>query len=513
MMPESLLPFQYASEKNISGLTAFAGLPLYMEMAYATGLNQVLKEKLNSKEQGWSDGEIILSLILLNIAGGDCVDDMEKLARDEGLSKLLVKLHTQEMSGNEARVFTRRWRKSKTRSFPSGSAIRRYLEKFHSKEELECQRQEGVAYIPANQPLLDQLIELHSVLVKFAQSHNPLATATLDQDATLCVTHKKSALYCYKKYKAYQPFNTYWHEQGLILHSEFRDGNVPAGFEQLRLLKAALVRLPAGVKQVLLRSDAAGYQENLLTYCAEGNNERFGVIEFAIACKVSAAFQEAVREVPESSWKWVIKDLDGLRIQTEQQWAELNFVPSWAAKSKKQVVYRYLAIREPMKEADSSSVTDSEEASLPFQTIELNQVSYKLFGMVTNRTLEGNALIEWHRKRCGDSEKIHSVEKNDLAGGQFPSGKFGANAAWWHIMTLAFNLNALFRRFTLPASLKKKRLKALRFHIIQVPGRVIEHARKLWMKLGENPKTQQLLISIREAIWALVKSPPQLAQV
>ena len=35
--------------------------------------------------------------------------------------------------------------------------------------------------------------------------------------------------------------------------------------------------------------------------------------------------------------------------------------------------------------------------------------------------------------------------KDDLAGGRLPSGLFGANAAWWAIMVLAHNLNALMK--------------------------------------------------------------------
>ena len=53
-------------------------------------------------------------------------------------------------------------------------------------------------------------------------------------DATLSETHKREAKYSYKKYKAYQPLNVYWAEQGLVLFSEFRDGNVPANFDLLR---------------------------------------------------------------------------------------------------------------------------------------------------------------------------------------------------------------------------------------------------------------------------------------
>ena len=35
------------------------------------------------------------------------------------------------------------------------------------------------------------------------------------------------------------------------------------------------------------------------------------------------------------------------------------------------------------------------------------------------------------------------VMKEDLAGGPLPSGKFGQNAAWWWIMVLALNLDAV----------------------------------------------------------------------
>src|SRR5271166_3241799 len=71
---------------------------------------------------------------------------------------------------------------------------------------------------------------------------------------------------------------------------------------------------------------------------------------------------------------------------------------------------------------------------------------YKLFGVVTNRTLPGDALIRWQRERCGKSEEAHAVMKDDLAGGRLPSGLFGANAAWWAIMVLAHNLNAMMKR-------------------------------------------------------------------
>ena len=62
-------------------------------------------------------------------------------------------------------------------------------------------------------------------------SVKPYKIATLDMDATLVETAKKNASYSYKGFKSYQPLNTWWAEHGIILHTQFRDGYVPAGFK------------------------------------------------------------------------------------------------------------------------------------------------------------------------------------------------------------------------------------------------------------------------------------------
>ena len=56
-------------------------------------------------------------------------------------------------------------------------------------------------------------------------------------------------------------------------------------------------------------------------------------------------------------------------------------------------------------------------------------------------------LIWWYRQRCGKGEEVHSVV--NLAGGRLPSGKFGANAAWWAMVVLAFNLNSALKQLAL----------------------------------------------------------------
>jgi hypothetical protein len=64
---------------------------------------------------------------------------------------------------------------------------------------------------------------------------------------------------------------------------------------------------------------------------------------------------------------------------------------------------------------------------------------YKLFGVVTNRAVAGDQVIWWLRERCGKSEEVHSAMKSDLAGGQMPSGLFGANAAYYGVYDIGAN--------------------------------------------------------------------------
>jgi hypothetical protein len=90
--------------------------------------------------------------------------------------------------------------------------------------------------------------------------------------------------------------------------------------------------------------------------------------------------------------------------------------------------------------------------------------------------------------------------KSDLAGGQFPSAQFGTNAAWWQIMILAFSLNSLMKSLALPESWGYKRLKALRFGLINQAGRIVQHARQLFIRLSHNNPACLMLVGLRQRL-------------
>lgn len=502
MGTQGVLPFRYEKEPTSSGMTALAGLPPYLELAAVSGLTDSIRRHLRvcaEQQQGWTDQQVVLSLVFLNLTGGDSVDDLRMLEADEGFTRVLRRVELHGLRRKERRAQERRWRKQRQRAVPSPSVVFRYLGAFHSPAE-EAKRTARHAFIPAPNEHLQALGRVNQDFLRFVQRKSPQRAATLDQDATLVETYKQEALYCYQGDKAYQPMTTYWAEQDQVAHSEFRDGNVPAGYQALRVFQAALIVLPEGVVKVYFRGDTAAYQRELLTYCAEGKNERFGVIEFAIGVDVTAEFKQAVAEVEEGDWHPLGREVDGRWIETEQEWAEVCFVPNWTAHRKEGPTYRYLAIREPLQQAELPGLEDPQ---LPFPTMTFGEGGYKLFGVVTNRDLPGDEVIRWHRARCGKGEEVHGVMKEDLAGGQLPSGRFGANAAWWAIMVLAFNLNSLMKRLVLPEGWAPKRLKAIRFGLINLAGRVVSRARQLIIRLSAGHPAYDLLMGMRQRLMAL----------
>ncbi len=505
-MAQKVLPYEYEIESGKNGLTSVGGLPTYLDLASAAGLLKSIDKHLRIRAgaQGWTDRQIILSLMALNIAGGDCVEDVEKLEADEGFCRILRKAEIQGLTRKERRDMKKRWRKGRKRTMPSASAIFRYLSNFHDKEQ-EALRVEGKAFIPAANEHLRAFSRINSELIGFEAVGSAEDTATLDMDATITKTLKGNALYSYQGDKSYQPINTYWYERGVILHTEFRDGNVPAGHEQKRVLKEALSCLPLGIKKIRLRSDTAGYQHDLLKYCEEGGDKRFGRIEFAIGCDVTQEFKKAVKEVGEGAWRPFYREVNGELRETGRQWAEVCFVPNKISHSKKGPAYRYLATREEMKQQELPRMEKSDE-DYSFPVMRMKERRYKVFGIVTNMDWGAEVLIAWLYKRCGKSEEAHAAMKNDFAGGQFPSGDFGENAAWWWIMILAYNINALMKRLVLGESWLNKRMKAIRFGIINIAGRVIEHSRRLLVRIsGEHPSSK-LLVEARRRIIGLAEA-------
>ena len=76
-----------------------------------------------------------------------------------------------------------------------------------------------------------------------------------------------------------------------------------------------------------------------------------------------------------------------------------------------------------------------------------------------------------------------------------PSSNLEANAFYFYIGTLAYNLFLLFKEI-LDANLKKHTIKTIRYKLYNIAGKVISHARDTILKVNE--EFIKLLQSIRQ---------------
>ena len=65
--------------------------------------------KVRKGGQGWTDSQIVLSLVLLNLAGGDCVDDVKIIEADDGFCEVLKKAEIHGLRRKVRRTLLRRW--------------------------------------------------------------------------------------------------------------------------------------------------------------------------------------------------------------------------------------------------------------------------------------------------------------------------------------------------------------------------------------------------------------------
>lgn len=445
---EGLLPFKLIEDESGEALTSYSGLPLVVETCEALGLSRLVKQhvRIKQRQRGFSESQYVQSLIALMAAGGDCLEDIERLRSDAGL-KLLVG------------------------EMPSAEAVRFFLYGFHDEKLLEGRPEEGAFIATESAPLAGLWEVQREVVLKASRTEAP-RQATIDQDATVVESHKEQSRMTYLGERGYQPVINYWAEQDLILSDEFRDGNVPAGMDPLPSFLRATRALPHSVETIYFRSDSAAYPHTLLDKMREGI-ELHGKqvpIYFGISADVSEALKGKITSLTESAWKPLRRLTEKGWIEGRKEWAEVEFIPSAASVEKDMKPDRYLAIR--VRPWQGELFSDGH--------------SYHYYAVVTNRwEMEGEELLRWQRERCGSVEKVHDVVKNDLAGGVMPCGRFYANAAWWRLNCLCYNVISIMKRKALPKSFWPVRMKALRFHLIGVAGKVVSHARMTFLKISE----------------------------
>jgi hypothetical protein len=434
---QGVLAFQYEAEADGDEVTAWGGLPMVVEVMKNLGVEHHAEQLLDVKKRdaGFSAFQMLTSFVLLMIAGGDCLDDVRMLRDDKALCRLL---------GHD---------------LASADTMRRYLEQFHDATAMK-ERPEDGAWIAPENALLKGLGELlvklvHAVALNEAE---PVTTATIDHDATVIEAHKKEARGHYKGGRGYQPAIAVWAETSLVLANEFRDGNVPAGMSNVPLIARAFAALPESVTTRFFRADSACYDVQVLKWLADPSR----AIGFAISADMTRALRDACSKRPLDAWSLYEERADVIL-----HVADVEFTPGeW---SKQAMPLRYIALRFSPRQG----------------CLLADGASERYFAIVTNRQGDAGELVDWHRMKAGTVELVHDITKNELGAGVLPSGKFGANAAWYRLTLLAHNVLIAMKRLVAPPELKDARPKRLRFRLFTLPAKVIAHARGIVARIAQ----------------------------
>jgi len=157
MMAQGELGFKYEVEHQGEGMTGMGGIGPYLDLACRSGMVRSIERHVKAQgEQGWTDAENVLTLVMLNLVSGDCVEDVDRLESDEGLCRLFSKAVRQGLSRKARRGLKKRWRKEKTRRVPSSSAMFRYLAEVHDREQ-EDLREPGMLFTTIVRQVLEVL--------------------------------------------------------------------------------------------------------------------------------------------------------------------------------------------------------------------------------------------------------------------------------------------------------------------------------------------------------------------
>jgi len=293
---------------------------------------------------------------------------------------------------------------------------------------------------------LEGLEKANRRLLKRGMKYDGEEGYTLDIDATGIEAEKESAKMTYKGFKGYMPMVGHLAENGLILGDEFREGNESPGGGNLEFVKHCEKQLPRGKRIKALRSDSAAYQAEVINYCQEKG------IGFAIGADLDKAVVATIEAVKDEDW---------------QPYQNGYIAETVHSMEKTEEAFRLVVIRRPYQ----GKMFCEAEATEKYTAIASNG--------------EGSAqeVVAWYNQRGESSENRTKELKIGFGMERMPCGQFEANAVFFRIGVLAYNLGRLFVLKTLNKSWHRHQVQTLRWKLYQTAGKIVFHGGQVYLKV------------------------------
>jgi hypothetical protein len=309
---------------------------------------------------------------------------------------------------------------------------------------------------------LSGLEKVQRRLLKRGMKYDGIRGYTLDIDATGIVAEKQSAKMTYKGFKGYMPIVGHLAENGLVVGDEFREGNESPSSKNLAFITYCARQMPRGKRITALRSDSAAYQAEIINYCEDNG------IQFAIGADLDEAVVSAIRAIPEKEWKPYKSGYIAETIHSMEKTDE---------------AFRLIVIRRPYQR----TLFSEDEVRLKYTVI------------ATNRRESAEYVVRWYHQRGEYSENRIKELKIGFGMERMPCGQLKANAMFFRIGTLAYNLFRLFTLKTLSPSWHRHQVQTVRWRLYQIAGKIVFHGGQVFLKLRRG--LCHLFADIRLRIW------------
>jgi len=281
------------------------------------------------------------------------------------------------------------------------------------------------------------------------------APVTIDIDSSIHETYglKKQggAKFTYNHVRGYHPLYATVAGTGDVVHSRLRGGNANSGRGAASFVTETFgrVRAAGATGPLTLRADAGFYMGTVAAACRKAGTA------YSITVKLNKALHKVIGEIPEDAWVEIPYFLDG-----GAQVAETTYRPF----GKKAPLVRLIVRR--VKPTPGSQLALF--------------VTWSHHAFVTDRQGAMIDLEADHRRHAEVENTIRDL-KYGVGLNHFPSGRFGANAAWLAFNVVAHNLVRWTSRIGLGETLIAT--DTLRRHYLSMPGRITRSARKLTLHL------------------------------